>query len=199
MSYGQKQASPEITIDETKILVIEKWLAMGCDLRSACFLATQNPNTMMNWMREGREKPESVYGALFIRMNLAVTNFEARLLKDLNFVHVTGRAAEYIDKLKSEKILPDGTILKEYIQIKVKEEVKPNPLVAQWLMSRRFRAKWGDKLDIQITKDVLEHDSNEIVTLRNNLSLKEENENILHLAEQLKMIGEYARTESDEI
>jgi hypothetical protein len=177
-------------LEMTKIRVIAKYLRIGMDMQSACYMAGLSPSTMNNWIREGNNKPDSRYAALLMKLRQVVGNLEGAILGELNFTHIHGRKAEYESRLAKETIDKDGNIVRDYIQVKVKEEIKPDPKAAQWLLGRRFRQKWGDSIDINLTKDLLESSARTEKVVDRPRSTREELELIKHYAEQLEVIAE---------
>jgi hypothetical protein len=144
------------TITEQQVSELEGALMLGMDLRSACYFIGVSPFTVENLIKGGYYDETSNSGALLMRLRSAVAQLEGRMLQELNLTHVSGKPAEYKQVIDTKTTMPDGSIVETYTWIKTKDEVKPNPLVAQWILSRRFKQKWGDKLDILITKDAME-------------------------------------------
>lgn len=165
------------SLTEDSLKQIEVNLLMGMDLRSSCFVAGVNPIAVENMLKGAYANPDSEQGALLAHFRSMVANFEAKQLMELNLTHVSGRAAEYKQVLKARTTLPDGSVREDFDYVKVKDEIKPDPKVAQWLLSRRFRAKWGDQLDVHVTKDVMDESPERLVDVT--LSSKESRKQIM--------------------
>lgn len=182
-------------LEETKIKVLETYLGIGMDYTSACHMALLNPNTVRNWLREGAAKPYSKHAALLQRCRSAVGQMKGRILKELNLTHMIGRPAEYKEVVAKETVDKDGVVTRIFTSIKVKDEIKPNPDVAKWMMEKRFAEHWGTGADKNGSPDLLNEEPEQIVAAVRKMSIKEEAEQLAHYAEQARIIAEAESTD----
>lgn len=189
-----KIPASRLELNEEVIQLLEKHVRVAIDFKYACVMSGVNYSTFCNWIREGRAKPESLYGELLFRMQLAIGKLEASLLTSM-FEHINGRPAAYAQVVKSEVVLPDGTIKREFESVKTQDELKPDRAALQWIMSRKFRQQWGDHVQITVDKETGDPFQDPIKAerpvLQDTRTPEEVLERIQHLAQQAQMIKEY--------
>ena len=190
-----------LQLDEFTISEIERWIQLGLDYHSACLALRINKHTADNWLRSGKANPDSLYGELLFRVSKSVVILEGYMLKVLKD-GLESAPAEYKQYLLSEVVHPDGTIERKYRHLRVREERKPDANIAKWFMSRRFRSKWGDNINLNLPgmtfSDPLNEPDKEKLVPENKLTEKEHLEQLIHLGEQAKMIVEHGMGEDDE-
>lgn len=190
------RSDPYTLEEEAKIKLLENSLSIGLDMNQACWVSGLNPYTVNNWIREGNAFDDSIHNALLIRCRTAVAKFEYRQLAELNTTHAQGRPAEYKEVLKRTTTSMDENgkpvVIKEYTHVLIRSEVEPDARTRQWLLSHRFKAKWGDKLDIIVSRDMLDanRDPEEIDVTRPKMSDQDALEQLAHYAEQLRIMTE---------
>lgn len=156
-AYGEQQVVQEFTLTQEVIDNICNGLQIGIGLDGACGIYGYNYRTVNFWVSEGKKgNPNNLCTALVLAMRKTVSLLEATLISEARNTHIKGRAAEYKDVIDYEETDPNGVKRTFYKQVKIKDELKPNPDVLKWLTSRRFKTSWGDSLNVNVTQSILD-------------------------------------------
>jgi hypothetical protein len=147
-------------IDPELVKKLRNAILMGAPVLTAAALNDISYETMRAWVLNGKENPDSEYGALLKVLVKAVAEWELRDLAVLDS-HSTGRPAQYaqqpVRNKKGDVVNgPDGKPLMEYVRdgdgnpILIQSEIKSDWRAAMERLARRKPRSWATKLNIDL-------------------------------------------------
>lgn len=127
---GEKRAGkagrpPTITEEVTER--IANLIRGGAYLEQAAIIAGVPRQTLYDWIRRGREHPESIYARFSYTIERAIAECEMRDVQVID-AFAQGRPA---------RVNENGEV--------VEEPIKRNPNWAAWRLERRFPSRWGGR------------------------------------------------------
>lgn len=188
-----KNGRPSRSEDPELVNKVLQTVRLGLHIEVAAAMCKVSAYSLTNWIRKGRERPESIFGAFVVDLEKAVADAEFRDMSIVDqFAH--GRDAQYVMEPVTEPVFnSNGEIIYDRDGYPItkpsldqngnplmrvskdsdgkpilrRQEVKPTWQAAAWKLEKRAPTRWGRYIDDNPNKilDInIEKKSNQVVT-----------------------------------
>lgn len=120
-----------VKLTEDLIKQICNAIRSGAYMETAASYCGIDKVSFYKWMKLGRQKPRSIYGALINALDKALADAELRDIVTIDRAS-TGTPAQYDE---------DGNL--------IKQEMRPDWKASAWRLERKFPKKWGVKAHLE--------------------------------------------------